>query len=176
MNATIWRLTAAAGVCVLGIAVPACGSAAANPPPPPATTQASDASEAAAQVERWARERFPQLYAGLETQDGKVLVYRKPSAEFDEGLRGLQLPAPAVPLDAPYSSPELEALASRIVADIPYWRAQGIEIMSVGARHDGTAVEVGSPQAQRLAPLLPGRYGTTPPAVAEDVGPVAPAR
>ncbi|MGD9527179.1 hypothetical protein [Pseudonocardia sp.] len=169
MNRSIWR-TAAVAACLVLAAVPSCASAGATQPPPAAPAGA--AADAAGEVDRWARERFPQLYAGVATEDARVLVYRKPSAEFDAALRELRLPAPTVPLDAPYSAPELEALASRVVADIPYWREQGIDVMSVGARYDGTAVDVGTPQPERLAPLLPGRYGTTPPAQAEAIGPI----
>lgn len=122
-------------------------------------------------MDSWARERFPQLYAGIETRDGQVLVYRMPSPAFDAALR--ELAVPAVPMDAPYAAPTLDALADRVVADIPYWERQGIDVTSVGARHDGTAVDVGTTQPQRLAPLLASRYGSAPPALAEPVGPIS---
>ncbi|MGE3285751.1 MAG: hypothetical protein AB7J32_06555 [Pseudonocardia sp.] len=171
MNRSPWR-TAAVAACLVLAAVPSCASAAG--PPAPAAPAAPAASDAASEVDRWAHERFPQVYAGVQTEDTRVLVYRKPSAEFDAALRELQLAVPAAALDAPYSAPELAALASRVVADIPYWRTQGIDVVSVGARHDGTAVDVGTPQPGQLAPLLPGRYGTAPPARAEPLGPLAP--
>jgi hypothetical protein len=165
------RLAVAVGVCLVLFALPGCAADAA----PGREPSGSDVSDAAARVDEWARTQFPQVYAGLETRAARVLVYRKPSPEFDAGLRALDLPAPAVPRDAPYAAPELEALATRIVGDIEYWRGQGIEIASVGARHDGSAVEVGSPQADQLAPRLTARYGPTPPAVVEQVGPIRPA-
>lgn len=170
MNRTIWRTTAVAA-CLLLAAVPSCGTASAAQPP--AASPAGATEDTADQVDRWARERFPQVYAGLQKHEGRVLVYRKPSPEFDAGLRELRPPAPVETIDAPYSAQELEAVSSRVVADIPYWRGQGIDVMSVGSRFDGTAVDVGTPQPQQLEPLLPGRYGTTPPVHAEPLGPVA---
>lgn len=164
--------------CALALAVPTggLGSTADASPVPGTTAQVrGDVSEDADRVDRWARDRFPGHYAGLDTTDGRITVFRVPSAEFDDGLRGMALSTETVVRDAPFSNRDLEALASRVVADIGYWKGEGIEVMAVGARHDGTAVAVGSPQAGRLAPLLPGRYGTAPPAVAEQLGPVAPA-
>lgn len=178
MNRTITRLSAVTGACVLALVVPVAGIATAAPEPvaaPAAAQMRSDVNEDAGRVEQWAHERFPDLYAGLATFDTKLLVFRKPSAEFDTELGRLELSTPVELRDAPYSNRELEVLANRVVGDIGYWQTQGVEIMSVGARNDGTAVEVGTPQADKLGPLLPGRYGVTPPAVAESVGPVAPA-
>lgn len=175
----IGRLGVAAGTCVLAMAVPACGAAAAGPPParePISTVQEGDVSDAATTVDQWARERFPGNYAGIEIEDSRVEVYRTPSAAFDDGLRRLDLRAEAVPRDAPYSARELQALADRVTSDIGYWQGRGIEISSVGARQDGTAVEVGTPEPEKLGPLLAGRYGSAPPAVAVAVGRIEPAR
>lgn len=173
MNGTSRRLGVAAGAVVVTIAMQACGSGAGSSAqePVPAVPEA-DVHDAAGKVEQLGRERFPERYAGLEISDGRIVVYRKPSAEFDAALGGL---GAVEPRDAPYSAEELQTLADRIAADIGYWQDRGIEISSVGARQDGTAVEVGTPQPAELSPLLPARYGSNPPAVATAVGPIVPA-
>ncbi|MGQ0572636.1 MAG: hypothetical protein ACT4RN_00350 [Pseudonocardia sp.] len=167
--------TACALALTVAIAVPSVALASSAPLPAaqknPAV-QENDVDDAALQVDRMGRERFPDVYAGVELRERRIVVFRVPSPAFDDELRRLDLRVPAELVDAPYSGRALESLAARVVADIGFWKAQGIEIMSVGARPDGTAVQVGTPQAPRLAPLLPGRYGTDPPAVAEQIGPV----
>lgn len=162
-----------AGACLALASLTGC--AAAVPPPAAAAEGRIDMGEDASRVDQWARERFPEVYAGIETSDAGLIVFRKPSAAFDEGLRTLGVSTPVVLRDAPYANAELATLAERVLADVDYWAGQGIEITSVGARADGTAVDVGSPQADRLTPRLAGRYGTTPPAIAEPVGPIVPA-
>jgi len=168
------QLATLAGALLLALAAPLPGVALAATATSPAAGLRSDVSEDASRVDSWGRARFPEFYAGVQTYDAKLVVFRRPSAAFDDELRGLELSSPTEPHDAPHSSQELEALAERVVADIGYWRDQGIEVLSVGARPNGSAVEVSSPQADRLAPLLPGRYGTVPPAVAEPVSPPPP--
>lgn len=132
-------------------------------------------NDAAAKVDQLGRERFAAQYAGLEIGADQLIVFRKPSAAFDDAVRAQKLDVPVDLRDAPYSAAELQALADRVAADVDYWQGRGIEISSIGARQDGTAVEVGTPQPDKLAPLLPGRYGATPPAVAVQIGPIAPA-
>lgn len=176
MDATIRRLGLAAATCALLVTLPGAPVAYASPVPAPVpANQESEVDEAAMRVDRMGRERFPDVYAGVELRESRLVAFRVPSPAFDQAVRDLRLSVETELVDAPYSAQALEGLASRVVADIGYWKSQGIEVMSVGARPDGTAVEVGTPQADRLAPLLPGRYGTTPPAVAEPIGPAAPA-
>jgi hypothetical protein len=172
----IRRLGLAAAACAVLMTVPGGAVAHASPAPEPSpAAQQTAAEDAAMQVDRMGRERFPDVYAGVELREQRVLIFRLPSAPFDQAVRELQLPAEHELHDAPYSARVLEELAQRVVADIEFWKGQGIQIMSVGSRPDGTAVEVGTPQAAQLAPQLPGRYGTNPPALAEPIGPVAPA-
>jgi hypothetical protein len=172
----ITRLGLAAAACAVLLAVPGGAVAHANPAPGPfPTPQETEAEDAATRVDRMGRERFPDVYAGVELREQRVVIFRMPSAPFDQAVQELRLPVETESHDAPYSARTLEGLAQRVVADIEFWKGQGIQIMSVGSRPDGTAVEVGTPQAAQLGPQLPGRYGTNPPALAEPIGPVAPA-
>ncbi|MGH3897042.1 MAG: hypothetical protein ACRDTA_02075 [Pseudonocardiaceae bacterium] len=128
-------------------------------------------SKSAGQVEQLG-ERFPAHYAGLELVAGQIVIYRKPSTDFDQALQGLHLPVEVVVRDAPYSAAELQPLVERIQGDFDYWRGLGVPIITVGARHDGTAVEVGTERPDQASRLLPQRYGAVPPVVAVRTGPV----
>ncbi|MGH3751400.1 MAG: hypothetical protein ACRDRP_01680 [Pseudonocardiaceae bacterium] len=117
-------------------------------------------------------ERFPAHYAGLELLAGQVVVYRKASTDFDQALQGLRLPVEVVVRDAPYSAAELQALVERIQGDFAYWQGLGVPISTVGARHDGTAVAVGTEHPDQASRLLAQRYGAVPPVVVARIGPL----
>jgi len=160
---------------VFALAVAGCGT---DPAPgeqaPMPAVQAGAVNDAATVVDRLGRERFPEHYAGIEITDGRVLVYRTPSPAFDDAVRSKNLNVPVDLRDAPHSARELQALADRIATDLGYWRGEGFEIFSIGARYDGTAVEVGALRPEQLAPRLVERYGPTPPMVAVATGPIVP--
>ena len=159
----------------LAIAIQACGTGASSGSPrfPEPTTESheGDVSKSAGLVERLG-ERFPAHYAGLELLAGQVVVYRKASTDFDQALRGLHLPVEVVVRDAPYAAAELQPLAERIQGDSAYWRGLGVPISTVGALHDGTAVEVGTERPDQASRLFPQRYGTIPPVVVVRMGPM----
>lgn len=162
---------------VLVVAIPAqgcaTGTSAGSPPSPEPTTESHESavSTSAGQVQQLG-ERFPAHYAGLELVAGQIVVYRKPSTDFDQALQDLHLSAEVVVRDAPYSAAELQPLVERIQGDFAYWRGLGVPISTVGARHDGTAVEVGTERPDQASRLFSQRYGTVPPAVAVRMGPV----
>ena len=133
--------------------------------------------EQAALVDQLARGRFPDLYAGLDVNDGRVAVYRTMGdgwRAFDDAVRGLGLADPVAIREAPYSAVELDRLVGRIVGDREYWAGQGLAISSVNARQDGTTVEVGSADSARAGQLLADRYGPVPPVAVIQMGPITP--
>jgi hypothetical protein len=123
-----------------------------------------------------AEERFADVYAGLELvpEQDRVRAFRKLSNDFDTWiLRDFR--ADCVELvDAPHTAVELKALQDRIGDEIDYWDQHGIHILTIGARQDGTAVEVGTGDVDRARMELPRRYGTAIPIVVNREGPIQP--
>jgi hypothetical protein len=119
---------------------------------------------------------FGAVYAGVEVvpEQVRMVVYRKPSAEFDAYLRGQAGGECMLVRDAAHSQAELVALADRISADMAYWRGRGIAINTVGPRHDGSGVEVGTQNVTAAEVELPRRYGPAAPIKVVDQGPVQP--
>jgi hypothetical protein len=131
---------------------------------------------AMARIERGGRAGHADSYAGLEVDQAGVraIVYRVPSAAFDEFVRLAAEDACVVVRDAAHGLAELTAWHDRIVADLGAWQAGGIRISTVGARHDGTGVEVGTPDVAGTRSALVARYGAPAPLIFLEQGPVTP--
>jgi hypothetical protein len=131
---------------------------------------------AIARIDRAGRDQHRDSYAGLEVDQAQVraIVYRVPSAEFDDVIRYAAADTCVVVRDAPHALTELTAWHDRLVADLPYWAGRGIRIATVGARHDGVGVEVGTQDLARARVEFPFRYGRSAPLVLVESGPVTP--
>ncbi|GAA3335823.1 hypothetical protein GCM10020358_05620 [Amorphoplanes nipponensis] len=140
----------------------------------PATPAALEA--AMARIDAGGRAEHAGSYAGLEVDQERVraIVYRVPSAAFDEFIRTSADNTCIVVRDAGHSLAELTGWHDRIVADLPAWQAAGVRISSVVARHDGAGVEIGTPDVERAREELPRRYGRQAPLVFVEQGPVIP--
>lgn len=140
----------------------------------PATPPALAA--AMARIDAGGRADFAASYAGLEVDQQRVraIVYRVPSAEFDDFVRLSAENTCVVVRDAAHSLAELTAWNDRVVADLGVWQASGIRISSVVARHDGIGVEIGTGDVDRARGELPRRYGDAAPLVFVEQGPVIP--
>lgn len=140
----------------------------------PATPPALDA--AMARIDRGGREDFPGSYAGLEVDQQRVraVVYRVPSAEFDDFIRLTAENTCIVVRDSMHALLELTHWHDRVVADLDMWTAKGIRIVTVAARHDGFGVEVGTRDVDRARAELPLRYGEQAPLIFIEQGPVTP--
>jgi hypothetical protein len=140
----------------------------------PATPAALDA--AIARIDRGGRGDFKDSYAGLEVDQEHVraVVYRVPSAHFDDFIRQAAESACIVVRDAAHSSADLATWHDRVLADLSFWTARGIRIVTIGARHDGTGVEVGTQDIERARLELPARYGSRAPLIFVEQGPVRP--
>jgi hypothetical protein len=142
----------------------------------PATPPELDAATAA--IDRAGRESFPDSYAGLEVDQERVraVVYRVPSDPFDDVVRQSAQATCVEVRDAEHALRELTGWHDRIVADLPSWPAEGVQIVTVGARHDGTGVEVGVRDVQRARDRLVARYGAAAPLIIVEQDPVVPIR
>ena len=140
----------------------------------PATPAALEA--AMARIDAAGRAGHAGSYAGIEVDQPRVraIVYRVPSAEFDDFIRLSAENTCIVVRDAAHSLAELAGWHDRIVADLGAWQAGGIRIASVVARHDGAGVEIGTGDVGLARSEMPMRYGSSAPLVFVEQGPVIP--
>jgi hypothetical protein len=117
-------------------------------------------SEAASAIEAFGRSRFPESYTGVALDaDGQgLVVYRRPSPAFDTALHHLMTGLPVTVHDARYPERELLSVVDQLRADDAYWREQGLRISTFGPRHDGSGIDLTTPDVELARRLLPGRY------------------
>jgi hypothetical protein len=139
-------------------------------------TTPAELEAAMGRIDRGGREDFKESYAGLEVDQQLVraVVYRVPSAGFDDFIRRAAENTCIVVRDAPHSAADLSVWHDRILEDVSFWTARGIRIVTIGARHDGSGVEVGTQDPDRARLELPARYGSRAPLLIVDHGPVHP--
>ncbi|GIE83584.1 hypothetical protein [Actinoplanes regularis] len=129
-------------------------------------------------IEQAGRLRFAESFAGIEVDQPRVraIVYRVPagSAEFDDFIRHTAENNCVVVRDAAHAVAELDTWHDRVVADLAFWTAQGVRIVTVGSRHDGAGVEIGTEDVERARSEMPAHYGTGAPLIFVEQGPVTP--
>jgi hypothetical protein len=140
----------------------------------PATPARLDA--VIARIDRAGRGDFTTSYAGVEVdqQQVRAVVYRVPSAAFDDFVRQQADNACVIVRDAAHSAGDLAVWHDRVLADLPFWTSRGIRIVTIGARHDGAGVEVGTRDLERARMELPARYGARAPLIFVAEGPITP--
>jgi len=136
----------------------------------------ADLDAAIARIEQGGRGDFAGSYAGLEVdqQQVRAIVYRVPSESFDDFIRHTAENTCVVVRDAPHSMTDLAIWHDRVLADLPFWTDRGIRIVTIGARHDGSGVEIGTRDLDRAKLELPARYGSRAPLVFVYQAPVNP--
>ncbi len=129
-----------------------------------------------AQIDETGRREYATSFAGLEVDQSEVraIVYRVPSAAFDDFIRRSAEDVCVVVRDAVNSAAELAYWHDRVLADLPYWTDKGVRIVTIGARHDGTGVEIGTRDIVRARAELPAHYGQRAPLIFLEEGPVRP--
>lgn len=140
----------------------------------PATPPGLDA--AIARIDRAGRGEYATSYAGVEVdqQQVRAVVYRVPSAAFDDVIRQQADNVCVIVRDAAHSASDLAVWHDRVLADLAFWTSRGIRIVTIGARHDGAGVEVGTRDLDRARMELPARYGARAPLIFIAEGPVNP--
>ena len=140
----------------------------------PATPPQLDA--AIARIDRAGRGDFATSYAGVEVDQQRVraVVYRVPSEAFDDVIRQQADNACVIVRDAAHSAGDLAVWHDRVLADLAFWTSRGIRIVTIGARHDGAGVEVGTRDLERARMELPARYGARAPLIFIAEGPISP--
>jgi hypothetical protein len=131
---------------------------------------------AMARIEEAGHTDHADSYAGLEVDQDQVraIVYRVPSAAFDDFIRRTAENTCITVRDAAHPATELAAWQDRLVADLQTWTAEGVQIHAVGARHDGTGVEVGVQNAPQAKDQLLSRYGQSAPLIVVEQAPIRP--
>ena len=131
---------------------------------------------AMARIDTGGRDRYAVSYAGIELDQEHVraVVYRVPSAAFDKYIRNNAEDTCIEVRDAPHALAELTALHDRVVADLSMWEERGIRISTVGPRHDGVGVEIGTEDVERARQQMPVVYGVQAPLIFVRQGPVMP--
>ncbi len=126
-------------------------------------------------IEQAGRADFAESYAGVEVDQHQVqaTVYRMPSATFDYFIRMHADLACVIVRDAAHSNRELTRWHDQVFADLPFWISQGIQIVTIGSRHDGAGVEVGTSELDRARRELPARYGAQAPLIFLPADPIA---
>lgn len=126
------------------------------------------------EIQAAGHDRFRDVFAGVEVvpEKGYAVVYRVPSADYDELIRRTAGALCIVIRDARFSEATLTGLTERITADRDYWRSRGIEINTTGRAHDGSGVIVGTLQVEQARAELPKHYRTDIPITVEQAGPM----
>lgn len=126
-------------------------------------------------VDSGARSAHAGSYAGIEVDQPNVraIVYRVPDAALDDFIRNAARNTCVQVRDARYSSEELAVWQRVLEADLPAWRYRGVRISSVGARHDGAGLEIGTPDLDNTRYELRLHYGQAAPLIFVATGPVA---
>jgi hypothetical protein len=131
---------------------------------------------AIARIEDGGRGRYSRSYAGIEVDQVRVraIVYRVPSSAFDKFVRNSAEDTCIVVRDAQHGLAELTSWHDRVVADLPMWAKRELRISSVGARHDGAGVEIGTPDVEKARREMTAKYGVRAPLLFVEQGPVVP--
>jgi hypothetical protein len=131
---------------------------------------------AIARIDQAGRTDHAGSYAGLEVDQEQVraIVYRVPSATFDDFIRQTAENTCVTVRDAVHSATELAAWQDRLAADLQSWTAQGVQIFTVGTRHDGAGVEIGVQNTTQAKDQLLSRYGQSAPLIFVEQAPVHP--
>ncbi len=116
--------------------------------------------------------RHTDHYAGVERVGDRVVVHRKPSRALEESIRATAGDAKIEFRDADHSRAELESLRQRVERDLERLRGRGVELTSLGAAEDGSAVVIGTRDVALATRELAAFYGPDAPFRFEQVGPV----
>ena len=131
---------------------------------------------AMSRIDSGGRADYADSYAGLEVDQQRVraVVYRVPSAEFDDFIRLNAQDSCIVVRDSLHGLRELTRWHDRVAADLDMWAGKGIRVITVGARHDGFGVEVGTRDVTLARIAMPDYYGESAPLIFIEQGPVTP--
>lgn len=121
-------------------------------------------SAAANAVEPTLRSIWSESFAGLEVNDDRLVIYRKPDASLDAFVREKVEDIDVEFRDAPYSLDDLEPLVERVRADWHYWADRQVAIKTVTPLADGTAVNavVATDDLDATRAEFRNRYGDEP--------------
>lgn len=132
----------------------ACGTAAASQPQPPDQATLNERAVAARDL---GRRDYAGSYAGeaIDTANGRVILYRVPSAAYDRALQKI----PSIhPVDVRYSEATLLRWRDQLVADLDTWEKRGITLNRVGPSPADNCLTVGVDDPDRDGPTITAQY------------------
>jgi hypothetical protein len=88
------------------------------------------------------RSFYSHSFAGLDVEDDRLVIYRKPDAALDDFVREQVDDVDVEFRDAKYALDELQPLADRVSRDRHYWITQEFPVTLAVPRTDGTGVNV----------------------------------
>jgi hypothetical protein len=118
-----------------------------------------------AHIDETGRAQHAASYAGIEIDESRAIatVYRVPDPGLDDFL-AREAPGVRV-IDADHGLQELTLWHDHVVDDLTAWAENGVTISTVVARHDGSGVEVGTPDPGRARHEMLRRYGVKAPLI-----------
>ncbi|MET7418233.1 hypothetical protein [Dactylosporangium sp. NPDC005555] len=125
-------------------------------------------------VQAIGRQDFVEVFAGVETDaaNGRVVVYRVPSASFDRMIASRTDVRRIQVSDAQYSERRLLDLVERIKTREHDWQQAGMSVNLLGVRHDGACATVGTMTVEPFRRWLADRFPGEPICI-EESGPAA---
>ncbi|MER7460400.1 hypothetical protein [Micromonospora sp. NPDC126480] len=118
----------------------------------------------AAEVSKLGQGELASLYAGvaIDVQDDRVDVWAKDPTRFEAAIDAMPWRQRIRLHPAAHAAAELEPTFQRILQDQDHWRTQGLPVVQSGVRHDGSCIEVGTPDPQRAEREFRQRYPGVP--------------
>ena len=166
-----WRVSVLAILLTVGVALTACASDPDADSGEPQVEEDPVLRTAANEIEQELTESYPDTFAGLvlDHEHRRMWVYRLPDPSLEASVEEL---APGVVevhfLDARYSLAEMTEVVDQVLADVEYWKNEGVSISGVHPQPDGSGVLI------QVVELQPGfqqqigdRYPTMPVTVEE---------
>ena len=126
--------------------------------------EAAEVSTAVEAVEAKLRSFYAHSYAGLDVQDDRLVIHRKPDAALDAVVRDLAEDVDVEFRDAPYALDELQPLADRVNADRHFWSTRKFPVALALPGVDGTGVNafVATDDLEGARAEFRQRYGDEP--------------
>ncbi|MFI6822457.1 hypothetical protein ACIBJE_16105 [Micromonospora sp. NPDC050187] len=131
---------------------------------PSAFPNQGELDEIADRIRRLGEGELASVYTGLaiDVENDRVDVWVTDPPRFKAAIDGLPWQQRVRLHPARHAAVDLEPTFQRILREHGHWRQQGLPVAYSGVRHDGSCIEVGTPDPQRAEREFPRRYPGIP--------------